>query len=139
MSILHGGSNLMYEIYCDGASRSNPGEASIGVSIIKESKEIESIAQKIGIATNNVAEYESLKAALIYCVENNVEEVSIFLDSLLVVQQVNEKFKVKSDNLKELYKQCKDLMNKINNLEIHHVRRELNKRADELANIALDS
>ncbi|MAE33430.1 MAG: ribonuclease H [Actinobacteria bacterium] len=129
----------MYEIYCDGASRSNPGEASIGVSIIKESKEIESIAQKIGIATNNVAEYESLKAALIYCVENNVEEVSIFLDSLLVVQQVNEKFKVKSDNLKELYKQCKDLMNKINNLEIHHVRRELNKRADELANIALDS
>ncbi len=139
MSILHGGSNLMYEIYCDGASRSNPGEASIGVSIIKESKEIESIAQKIGIATNNVAEYESLKAALIYCVENNVEEVSIFLDSLLVVQQVNEKFKVKSDNLKELYKQCKDLMSKINNLEIHHVRRELNKRADELANIALDS
>ncbi len=139
MSILHGGSNLMYEIYCDGASRSNPGEASIGVSIIKESKEIESIAKKIGIATNNVAEYESLKAALIYCVENNVEEVSIFLDSLLVVQQVNEKFKVKSDNLKELYKQCKDLMNKINNLEIHHVRRELNKRADELANIALDS
>ena len=139
MSLLHGGRNLMYEIYCDGASRSNPGEASIGVSIIKESKEIESIAQKIGIATNNVAEYESLKAALIYCVENNVEEVSIFLDSLLVVQQVNEKFKVKSDNLKELYKQCKDLMNKINNLEIHHVRRELNKRADELANIALDS
>ncbi len=67
------------------------------------------------------------------------QEVSIFLDSLLVVQQVNENFKVKSDNLKELYSQCKDLMNKINNLEIHHVRRELNKRADELANIALDS
>ena len=121
MSILHGGSNLMYEIYCDGASRSNPGEASIGVSIIKESKEIESIAQKIGIATNNVAEYESLKAALIYCVENNVEEVSIFLDSLLVVQQVNEKFKVKSDNLKELYKQCKDLMNKIKQLLSFHI------------------
>ena len=129
----------MYEIYCDGASRSNPGEASIGVSITKESKEIEFISQKIGIATNNVAEYESLIAALTYCVENNFEEVSIFLDSLLVVQQVNEKFKVKSDNLKELYSQCKDLMNKINNLEIHHVRRELNKRADELANIALDS
>ena len=139
MPILHGGCDLMYEIYCDGASRSNPGEASIGVSITKESKEIEFISQKIGIATNNVAEYESLIAALTYCVENNFEEVSIFLDSLLVVQQVNENFKVKSDNLKELYSQCKDLMNKINNLEIHHVRRELNKRADELANIALDS
>ncbi len=139
MPILHGGCDLMYEIYCDGASRSNPGEASIGVSITKESKEIEFISQKIGIATNNVAEYESLIAALTYCVENNFEEVSIFLDSLLVVQQVNENFKVKSDNLKELYSQCKDLMNKINNLQIQHVRRELNKRADELANIALDS
>tara|TARA_B100001758_G_C18290654_1_gene546837 strand:+ start:699 stop:1088 length:390 start_codon:yes stop_codon:yes gene_type:complete len=129
----------MYQIYCDGASRSNPGEASIGVSITKETKEIEFISQKIGIATNNVAEYESLKAALNYCVENNILEASIFLDSLLVVQQVNENYKVKSDNLKELYINCKKLMNQINKLEIQHIRRELNKRADELANIALDS
>ena len=129
----------MYQIYCDGASRSNPGEASIGVSITKETKEIEFISQKIGIATNNVAEYESLKAALNYCVENNILEASIFLDSLLVVQQVNENYKVKSDNLKDLYINCKKLMNQINKLEIQHIRRELNKRADELANIALDS
>ena len=129
----------MYQIYCDGASRSNPGEASIGVSITKETKEIEFISQKIGIATNNVAEYESLKAALNYCVENNILEASIFLDSLLVVQQVNENYKVKSDNLKELYINCKKLMSQINKLEIQHIRRELNKRADELANIALDS
>ena len=129
----------MYQIYCDGASRSNPGEASIGVSITKETKEIEFISQKIGIATNNVAEYESLKAALNYCVENNILEASIFLDSLLVVQQVNENYKVKSDNLKELYINCKKLMNQFNKLEIQHIRRELNKRADELANIALDS
>ena len=139
MSVLYGCRDLMYKIYCDGASRSNPGEASIGVSITKETKEIEFIAQKIGIATNNVAEYESLRAALEYCVQNNISEASIFLDSLLVVQQVNEKFKVKSDNLKELYSKCKKLMKQINDLEIHHLRRELNKRADELANIALDS
>ena len=129
----------MYKIYCDGASRSNPGEASIGVSVTKEGNEIEFIAKKIGIATNNVAEYKSLRAALIYCVENKITDVCIFLDSLLVVQQVNEKFKVRSDNLKELNTQCKDLMSQINNLEIIHVRREKNKRADELANIALDS
>ena len=55
----------MYKIYCDGASRSNPGEASIGVSVTKEGNEIEFIAKKIGIATNNVAEYKSLRAALI--------------------------------------------------------------------------
>ena len=129
----------MYKIYCDGASRSNPGEASIGVSVTKEGNEIEFIAKKIGIATNNVAEYKSLRAALIYFVENKITDVCIYLDSLLVVQQVNEKFKVRSDNLKELNAQCKDLMSQINNLEIIHVRREKNKRADELANIALDS
>ena len=129
----------MYKIYCDGASRSNPGEASIGVSVTKEGNEIEFIAKKIGIATNNVAEYKSLRAALIYCVENKIKDACIFLDSLLVVQQVNEKFKVRSENLKELNAQCKDLMSQINSLEIIHVRREKNKRADELANIALDS
>ncbi len=124
----------MYQIYCDGASRSNPGEASIGVSITKETKEIEFISQKIGIATNNVAEYESLKAALNYCVENNISEASIFLDSLLVVQQVNENYKVKSDNLKELYINCKKLMNQINKLEIDLALKIIKKVCIEYSN-----
>ena len=55
------------------------------------------------------------------------------------MQQVNGKYKVKSKNLKNLFRQCTDLIEKIDNLEIHHVPREQNKRADELANIALDS
>ena len=128
----------MYKIYCDGASRSNPGEASIGISIQNDEKEIYTISKKIGVATNNVAEYESLRTALDYCDKNNLKDLQIYLDSLLVVQQVNGKYKVKSKNLKELYSQCTNLMEKIDNLEIHHVPREQNKRADELANIALD-
>ena len=129
----------MYKIYCDGASRSNPGEASIGDSIKNDEQEVDTIAKKIGVATNNVAEYEGLRTALDYCDKNNLKNVQIYLDSLLVVQQVNGKYKVKSKNLKDLYNQCIDLIEKINNLEIHHVPREQNKRADELANIALDS
>ena len=129
----------MYKIYCDGASRSNPGEASIGVSIQHDEQEVDTIAKKIGVATNNVAEYEGLRTALDYCEKNNLKDVQIYLDSLLVVQQVNGKYKVKSKNLKDLYNQCTDLIEKIDNLEIHHVPREQNKRADELANIALDS
>ena len=130
----------MYKIYCDGASRSNPGEASIGcVSIQNNEQEVDTIAKKIGVATNNVAEYEGLRTALDYCDKNNLKDVQIYLDSLLVVQQVNGKYKVKSKNLKDLYNQCTDLIEKIDNLEIHHVPREQNKRADELANIALDS
>ena len=129
----------MYSIYCDGASRSNPGEASIVISIQNDEQEVDTIAKKIGIATNNVAEYEGLRTALDYCDKNNLKDIQIYLDSLLVVQQVNGKYKVKSKNLKDLYNQCSDLIEKIDNLEIYHVPREQNKRADELANIALDS
>jgi len=128
----------VYEIYCDGASRSNPGEASVGISILKDSEEIATIKKRIGIATNNVAEYLGLIEALKYCVDNNIMEVHIYLDSLLVVQQVNLEYKVKSKKLQEYYNQALDLINKINNIKINHVRREFNKRADQLANQALD-
>jgi ribonuclease HI len=128
----------MYQIYCDGASRSNPGEASIGISILKDNEEIDTIKKRIGIATNNVAEYLGLIEALQYCIEKNIMEVVIYLDSLLVVQQVNLEYKVKSKKLQEYYNQAIDLKNQINNIQINHVRREFNKRADQLANQALD-
>ena len=128
----------MYEIYCDGASRSNPGDASIGVSINKDNLEIDTIKKKIGINTNNVAEYLVLIAALEYCVENKVNNVKIFLDSLLVVQQVNMEYKVKSKKLQTHYEKSLNLINQIEDIEIHHIRREFNSRADQLANEALD-
>ncbi len=128
----------MYEIYCDGASRSNPGEASIGVSINKDKVEIDTIKKRIGINTNNVAEYLGLIAALEYCVEKKVNNVKIFLDSLLVVQQVNMEYKVKSKKLQSHYENSLKLIDQIENIEIHHIRREFNSRADQLANQALD-
>ena len=128
----------MYEIYCDGASRSNPGDASIGVSINKDKVEIDTIKKRIGINTNNVAEYLGLIAALEYCVENKVNNVRIFLDSLLVVQQVNMEYKVKSKKLQTHYEKSLNLINQIEDIEIHHIRREFNSRADQLANEALD-
>ncbi len=128
----------MYEIYCDGASRSNPGEASIGVSINKDKVEIDTIKKRIGINTNNVAEYLGLIAALEYCVEKKVNNVKIFLDSLLVVQQVNMEYKVKSKKLQTHYENSLKLIEQIENIEIHHIRREFNSRADQLANQALD-
>ena len=128
----------MYIIYCDGASRSNPGEASYGVSINLNNKEIDTLKEYIGIATNNVAEYRGLIAALEYCVKNNINDVEIYLDSLLVVQQVNKEFKVKSKKLGDLYSYSLTLIEKIKNINVIHIRREYNKRADELANEALD-
>ena len=129
----------MYIIYCDGASRSNPGEASFGVSINLNNKEIDTLKEYIGIATNNVAEYRGLIAALEYCVKNNINDVEIYLDSLLVVQQVNKEFKVKSKKLGDLYSYSLTLLEKIKNVNVIHIRREYNKRADELANEALDA
>ncbi len=129
---------MKYHVYCDGASRSNPGDASIGVSISLDGKEIHTISREIGIATNNEAEYQALLDGLNYCIENSINEVDVFLDSKLVVEQVNKNFKVKAQNLKEFNTQVENLIKEFKYIEFNHVYREDNKRADELANMALD-
>ena len=129
---------MKYQLFCDGASRSNPGDASIGISILLDGKEVHTISKKIGIATNNEAEYQALIDALNYCVDNSIKEQEVFLDSNLVVEQVNKNFKVKAGNLKVLNSKVDDLIQEFNFIEINHVYREENKRADQLANMALD-
>mgnify|MGYP001406365932 FL=1 len=129
---------MRYQVYCDGASRSNPGDASIGISILLDGKEVHTISKKIGIATNNEAEYQALIDGLNYCVDNSIKEIQVFLDSNLVVEQVNKNFKVKAGNLKVLNSKVDDLIQEFNFIEINHVYREENKRADQLANMALD-
>ena len=139
MSLLRRSSSLIYQIFCDGASRSNPGDASIGVSISLDGKEIHTISRKIGIATNNEAEYQALIDGLNYCIENSIKEIEVFLDSNLVVEQVNKNYKVKAGNLKALNSQVENMIKEFEYIEFKHVYREENKRADQLANMALDS
>ena len=129
---------MRHQLFCDGASRSNPGDASIGVSVLLDGEEIHTISKKIGIATNNEAEYQALIDGLNYCVDNSIKEIEVFLDSNLVVEQVNENFKVKAANLKVLNSKVKELIEKFKFIEMNHVYREDNKRADQLANMALD-
>lgn len=129
---------MRYQLYCDGASRSNPGDASIGVSILFDGKEVHAISKKIGIATNNEAEYQALIDGLNFCIDNSIKEIDVFLDSNLVVEQVNKNYKVKAENLKVLNSKVDELIEEFNFIEINHVYREENKRADQLANMALD-
>ena len=129
---------MKYQLFCDGASRSNPGDASIGISILLDGKEVHTISKKIGIATNNEAEYQALIDGLNFCIDNSIKEIDVFLDSNLVVEQVNENFKVKAGNLKVLNSKVDELIQEFNFIEINHVYREENKRADQLANMALD-
>ena len=129
---------MKHQVFCDGASRSNPGDASIGVSISLDGKEIHTISREIGIATNNEAEYQALIDGLNYCIENSINEVDVFLDSKLVIEQVNKNYKVKAHNLKEYNSQVENIIKEFKYIEFKHVYREDNKRADQLANIALD-
>ena len=129
---------MKHQVFCDGASRSNPGDASIGVSISLDGKEIHTISREIGIATNNEAEYQALIDGLIYCIDNSINEVDVFLDSKLVIEQVNKNYKVKAHNLKEFNSQVENMIKEFKYIEFKHVYREDNKRADQLANLALD-
>ncbi|MGL5439653.1 MAG: ATP-dependent sacrificial sulfur transferase LarE [Filifactoraceae bacterium] len=130
----------MYFVYCDGGSRGNPGKASIGVVIKKNEETVFTLGEYIGIETNNVAEYKALIKALTKLEEMKVDEnIKIHLDSELVVKQINGKYKVKNLELQQLFSKAVSLITKFKNLEILHVRREFNKEADALVNIALDN
>jgi ribonuclease HI len=126
-------------LYCDGASRGNPGRASYGFVLLDGFGELVTQAGKaIGIATNNHAEYSGLVAGLEAAVAAGVMEIEVRLDSLLLVKQVNGDYRVRSAGLKPLHRQAVGLLTRFVHARVVHVPREQNTRADALANAALD-
>jgi probable phosphoglycerate mutase len=124
----------------DGASRGNPGPAAYAVVLRDaEGKIVLELAKKIGRETNNVAEYYALLAALDYAVNQGISALRIRSDSELLVRQMQGRYKVKSPELKPLHERASKLARQIGYFAIEHVRRELNRDADALANVALDS
>jgi probable phosphoglycerate mutase len=123
----------------DGASRGNPGPASYAVVIRDPSgKTILELAKNIGRETNNVAEYYALLAALDYATSHNISSLRIRSDSELLVRQIQGRYKVKSADLKPLHERASKMAKQLGYFAIEHVRRELNRDADALANVALD-
>jgi len=123
----------------DGASRGNPGPASYAVVIRDPSgKTILELAKNIGRETNNVAEYYALLAALDYATSHNISSLRIRSDSELLVRQMQGRYKVKSADLKALHERASKMAKQLGYFAIEHVRRELNRDADALANVALD-
>ncbi len=131
-------SELQTTAHIDGAARGNPGAAAIAVVLQRPNMPVVEIAEAIGTATNNVAEYSALIAALEKAVELGVKNLMIYSDSELLVKQMNGEYRVKNADLQELYKEAQRLKKSLMTLQLQHVRREQNKRADELCNIALD-
>jgi ribonuclease HI len=123
----------------DGASRGNPGPASYAVVLRDPAgKVILELAKNLGRETNNVAEYYALLAALDYATSHGIRALRIRSDSELLVRQMQGRYKVKSADLKPLHERAMKLTRQLEYFAIEHVRRELNREADELANVALD-
>jgi ribonuclease HI len=133
-------SNLI--IYGDGGSRGNPGEAAYGFAIFDQNETlIYSEGKRIGVNTNNVAEYAAVINAFRWVIEHypNVNQITFRLDSLLVASQMSGKFKVKHPNMREFFTMAKSLESQLPAQIIYSaIPREKNKVADSLVNAALD-
>ena len=137
----HPGARLkILRLRTDGASRGNPGPAAVGVVIEDDhGNRLRTFHRFIGIKTNNEAEYQALIDGLKAVTEWKPDRLEIYLDSKLVVEQVNGTFRVKKPELLPLYNEVKRLLGGFSDTpEIKHVERENNKGADKLANMALD-
>jgi ribonuclease HI len=125
-------------VHIDGASRGNPGPASFAFIIAPPGRAPIEEHGKLGDTTNNIAEYTALLRALEKAASLSLENLHVYSDSELLVKQMNGEYRVKNPDIKDLYDQAQELLDKFRSVAITHVRREHNKRADELCNISLD-
>jgi len=129
----------MFRVYTDGGSRGNPGpSAAGGVIFSSEHKQLAEVSKYLGIQTNNYSEYTSLIITLQKCIELNIKNVEVYMDSKLVIEQLNGNWKVKNEPLKILFDTVKELLKSFQQISFRHIKREFNKHADSLVNKCLD-
>ena len=130
----------MITAYFDGGSRGNPGPAGWGAYIVNDDGTVlAELSGALGVATNNVAEYNGLIAALQWAADHDVTALSVKGDSLLLVEQMRGNYKVKNEGLKPLHMKARMLVMQIGNVSFAHVPREKNKDADRLSNVGMDA
>ena len=126
-------------VYTDGGSRGNPGPAAAGFILADPNgNQIQSKALFLGQTTNNVAEYTAVIKALEVARQIGAKRLTVFSDSELLVKQINGQYKVKSEQIRPLFRQAVDLINEFEDCKVKHVTRDKNKQADELVNQALN-
>ena len=129
----------MITAYTDGGARGNPGPAGYGVHILDgEGQTLAELVGPLGQATNNVAEYSGLIAALKWALEHGQRDVRIRMDSELVIKQMRGEYKVKHAAMQVLHAEATRLAAQLGRVTLEHVRREQNKVADRLSNQAMD-
>lgn len=129
----------MITAFIDGGARGNPGPAGYGASIVgADGEALASLHGALGIATNNVAEYNGLLAALRWAAEHGHTRVHIKADSQLLVEQMKGNYRVKNAGLLPLYTEAVRLASRIGKVTFEHIPREQNKEADRLSNLGMD-
>ncbi|MBN1663755.1 MAG: ribonuclease HI family protein [Deltaproteobacteria bacterium] len=129
----------LFKLYTDGACRGNPGHGGVGAVLIDETGcEVFAVHKYLGMCTNNIAEYMALICGLEKAVETGCRRLEIFMDSELLVKQINNEYRVKNANLIDLMKKVRKLLAAFEAYRVCHIRREHNKTADLLANKAID-
>jgi ribonuclease HI len=130
----------MIVAYIDGGARGNPGPAGYGARIeAPDGTVLAELHGGLGIATNNVAEYHGLLAALKWAVDHGHPRVRIRADSELLVKQMRGEYKVKNPGLQPLYVRARLLVASLDEVVFEHVRRERNEEADRLSNLGMDA
>jgi len=137
-AVLRAGDGGRVHVYFDGASRGNPGPAAVGYVLVDDSGIVAEGGRTIGTATNNQAEYEALLAALEVATEYGFDEARVRGDSELIVKQIRGEWNTNDPELREKRVRARELLMGFDDWQIEHVPREINDRADELANDALD-
>ena len=130
----------MVVAYIDGGARGNPGPAGYGVRIEgADGTLVDELHGGLGVATNNVAEYNGLLAALQWAIDHQQRRVQIRADSELLVKQMRGEYKVKNAGLQPLHARARLLAAQLDQVKFEHVRREFNKEADRLSNLGMDA
>jgi ribonuclease HI len=137
-ALLRGDDGGRVHVYFDGASRGNPGPAAVGYVLVDDGGIVAEGGKTIGTATNNQAEYAALVAALEVATDYGFDEAHIRGDSELIVKQVRGEWNTNDPELKERRVRTRELLMAFDDWELEHVPREINDRADQLANDALD-
>jgi ribonuclease HI len=125
-------------VYFDGGARGNPGPAAVGYVVVTSDGVVAEGGERIGETTNNRAEYEALVRALEVASDHGFDEVDVRGDSELVVRQVRGEYDTNDPGLRERRVRVRELLDGFERWSLTHVPREVNARADELANEALD-
>ena len=127
------------EAWVDGGSRGNPGPAGFGVRLVLPGGAVhDEIWGWLGESTNNVAEYRGLLEAVRRAVDEGFRELVVRTDSELVARQLSGEYRVKQPHLRKLYGEVVETARRLDRFEVRHVRREQNRDADALANLAMD-